>query len=420
MIKFWKKCCIACVISAMAVLSNAEESNTTGLDKDALWAQVESEYIKAFEPGGGMEVYINNSGLTDYQKHETHEWIELAKATKVGFFKDFDIDQSAVAKAYEEYYETVEHILFTPNLSKEEMQSRYAAAVKKVFDDLFALFVVESVSKPAPTNSVTHRNAQRRFKSTIFQPALTKVQEEQDEKQAKNSKTAKTSIASADLSVERWEYDHGDSGYTYQINPSYATAIGENTEFKLTLPIGMTNSGTNRLFGGDNSVFDIGLDAQIKHNLNKTFFIGAHAYIGDVYASHNDQDENIIFGTLGLFGGANIKLNETFNLSLGGVVDYTHTETNSYSKYQGSLLYGAGASLGIKVCDEFAINPNVIYFRDGDIHGLNTEDKDWFDVGVDFTYTPSDAWNITLGVKQTLGYHDYTAREIHLGAGYSF
>jgi hypothetical protein len=221
--------------------------------------------------------------------------------------------------------------------------------------------------------------------------------------------------AGAEIDFQHWNIKNGPKGYTYWAIPNFVWTFGKDTELTLCVP--MSSTDYNNIRGDMNTV---GTDLRLKQRFGD-FYIGGHvnamyantrSYLMDDTRNHDD------FYTVGMgpFAGVDINITEGMTLSLGGLVDYGYAQN-----HVNSVVAGLGASLGIQVVSGLAVSPYVTYYnflqREGD---QLSDDRDFFEVGIDLLGAIKDNWTFSVGIKDTLDYEDFKCWDLYIGTIFRF
>lgn len=218
-----------------------------------------------------------------------------------------------------------------------------------------------------------------------------------------------------EVDFQHWSNRDGVAGSTYWVIPNFVWTFGKDTELTLCVPLSSTN-----FRNADADMTTVGTDLRLKQHIGDLFYVGGHANL--MYANTRfstdgirDHDDYYTFG-MGPFAGVDINITEGMTLSLGGLVDYGYSQD-----HVNSVVGGLGASLGIQIVSGLAVSPYVTYYnflqREGE---PLTDDRDFFEVGIDLVGAIKDNWTFSVGIKDTVDYEDYKSWEFYLGTIFRF
>jgi hypothetical protein len=171
------------------------------------------------------------------------------------------------------------------------------------------------------------------------------------------------------------------------------------------------------------AVNTIGTDLRLKQHIGDNFYVGGHINAGyantrsyDDYNGGRNHDDFWTFGA-GPFAGVDINLGERMTLTLGGLVDYGYSQNHI-----NTMVGGLGASLGIQVASGLAVSPFITYYNylQRDAEMMYTEDRDFFDVGINLLGAIKENWTFSVGVKETLGYENLNSWDFYIGTVFRF
>jgi len=260
----------------------------------------------------------------------------------------------------------------------------------------------ESSEAAAPTGG-TVQVTESNIRTTVLTTAKTQVQATSEEStDTEGTVLGMKTRVGADMFYGSDEFDGGGDVESWGMNLSAVT--GETMEFRLTLP----------LYTSDYGNFDIttmGLDLAGKYHLSENIAVGAHAnWIRSDFDGGNDQDTFVV----GPFASFDYTFSEKMSLSVGILFDRIDPE-NADADWLGAI----GANLGIAISPNFVLNPYLLYFNNLDHSGFG--DDDWWDLGVEGSFSLSNIWHLNGGIKTTLGYDPFdTSYEIYLGTTWVF
>lgn len=119
--------------------------------------------------------------------------------------------------------------------------------------------------------------------------------------------------------------------------------------------------------------------------------------------------------TYGAGGGINLLYDAgTIVPSLAVQYQYSKDDRNQFDYHH---LFSTGGNIGFRVGDLLVINGFSIWNHDAsdylsDING----DADYFDLGLEMKYTPTDSFTLSLGYKKILGLYHIESDMLYLGA----
>lgn len=147
---------------------------------------------------------------------------------------------------------------------------------------------------------------------------------------------------------------------------------------------------------------------------NENYALALSANGNYMYSDINFANGSDRINTLGAGVGATFTLHagETVIPSIGLTYQYNHDDTD-IKEYH---FLKTGLNVGFLPSEKVAINVFTIYNIDASTYPRGLTKDNYFDIGAEFSYLISDAFNLTLGFKSVAGLKNYASNMYYFGA----
>lgn len=147
---------------------------------------------------------------------------------------------------------------------------------------------------------------------------------------------------------------------------------------------------------------------------NEKFALALSANVNYMYSDLNLAQGADRINTFGAGAGATLTLHagETVIPSLGLSYQYNHDDT-AIRDYH---FLKTGLNVGFLPSEKVAINVFTIYNMDASTYPQGLTKDNYFDIGTEFSYLISNAFNLTLGFKSVAGLKNYASNMYYFGA----
>ena len=147
------------------------------------------------------------------------------------------------------------------------------------------------------------------------------------------------------------------------------------------------------------------------------------AFTGHLNYTYTDMDfESIGHESVNMFGGglsASATLDtDMFVVSAGASYLYNTDDTDVDDDEQHLLKFGINT--GVRNGDDGVFNVFAVWNVDVTNYEFDPQDDDYFEVGMEGSYTFSDTFGLTLGYKKVIELQDFDADQIYLGSNWKF
>jgi hypothetical protein len=156
------------------------------------------------------------------------------------------------------------------------------------------------------------------------------------------------------------------------------------------------------------------LYGQYNLRLNPNYSIGFTVNGNYIYSAVNQNisDVNILGGGLGV----SLTFDKDFFV-IGGAVSYQYNGDDTDSPNDHQHLIKLGANAGVRIGQRSAINLFWIWNYDvtNYVKTINNTDDNYFDLGIEASWSITSTWNLNGGYKRILGLKDFESNQFFIG-----
>jgi hypothetical protein len=250
------------------------------------------------------------------------------------------------------------------------------------------------------------------FQNLVLPTVKTRAEKKKEEVQ-KAMKTARTFGAA--LSWEDVDFDNsGENGDLYGANLGMAWD-NDNISYGFMLPydyLDFDSFDANR----------IGLIGFGQYHLNISDVLSA-SFTGHLNYTYTDLDfDNGGSEDVNMYGGglsASLTYDkDLFAVSAGASYLYNTDDTDMDEDEQHLVKFGVNA--GVRNGDNGVFNVFAVYNLDITDYDNDPKDDDYYEVGMEGSFTLSETFGMTLGYKKVIELEDFDADQIYIGSTWKF
>lgn len=268
--------------------------------------------------------------------------------------------------------------------------------------------------------SMASTSASAKVSDTIYRSIINpSIQTRSQQRQQQDRPLQKLIVALADLKYERAEFnDTNDKGNIGGFTTSGSYDINRNFTLGAVVPYDYLNFDTFEAHRTGIILYGKNTLKLPSHFELSTAVNGNYMYTASQFKTVSSSNQLSTYG-----GGFSTRLkfdhiDSNFVPSAAFSLQYNEDNTDIRDNHQ--YLVKLGPSLGYRVLDNATVQVSGTWNKDITHYSQNTNDTEFYDLGIESAWVISDAWQLRGGYKKILGLKNFDSDSVFLGSSIKF